>query len=72
MAQLAFGARATARTAAKCTITSKHSGRTFICTAHLSAGRWTLTTQAKAGAPVIAQVVKRVTVKRMPSLAVTG
>jgi len=38
----------------------------------LGVGRWTLTTQAKAGATVIAQSVKHVTVTRKKSLPVTG
>ena len=71
MAQMAFGARATARVATGCTITTT-STRTYTCRIRLGAGRWTLTTQAKAGSTVIAQSVKHVTVKRVKRTAVTG
>ena len=71
MAQMAFGARATARVATGCTITTT-STRTYTCRIRLGAGRWTLTTQAKAGSTVIAQSVKRVTVRRAKYMAVTG
>jgi nitrogen fixation protein FixH len=72
MAQMAFGARATARVVTNCKITTKGSVRTYTCRANLGAGRWTLTTQAKAGATVIAQSVKHVTVKGVKRTAVTG
>jgi nitrogen fixation protein FixH len=63
MAVTALGARATARVTTNCTISGKKSARTYTCKARLSAGKWTLTTQAKAGATVIAQSVRYVTIK---------
>jgi hypothetical protein len=72
MAQMAFGARATARVVTNCKITTTGSVRTYTCKARLGAGKWTLTTQAKAGSTVIAQSVKHVTVKRVKRTAVTG
>ena len=70
--QIATGAHATARVTTTCTIRTKGSVRTYTCRTRLGAGKWTLTTQAKAGATVIAQSVKRVTVTRKKSLPVTG
>ena len=72
MAQMAFGAHATARVTTTCKITTKGTTRTFYCKAHLGAGKWTLTTQAKAGARVIAQSVKHVRVRAAKRTAVTG
>jgi len=72
MAQMAFGAHATARVTNTCKITTTGSTRTYTCKARLGAGTWTLTTQAKAGARVIAQSVRRVTVKASTRTAVTG
>jgi hypothetical protein len=72
MAQMAFGARATARITNNCKITTKGTTRTYTCKAHLGAGTWTLTTQAKAGATVIAQSVKHVRVRAAKRTAVTG
>ena len=72
MAQMAFGAYATARVTTTCKITTKGTTRTFYCKAHLGAGKWTLTTQAKAGARVIAQSVKHVRVRAAKRTAVTG
>ena len=72
MAQMAFGAHATARITTTCKITTKGTTRTFSCKVRLGAGTWTLTTQAKAGATVIAQSVKHVRVRAAKRTAVTG
>ncbi len=72
MAQMAFGAHATARITTTCKITTKGTTRTYTCKARLGAGTWTLTTQAKAGATVIAQSVKHVRVRAAKRTAVTG
>ena len=70
--QMALGARARARVATRCPITSSGTQRTYRCSARLHAGRWTLVTQAKAGSTVIAQSVTRVRVKGTRNLPVTG
>jgi hypothetical protein len=65
-------AMAAARVARQCTITTRGSTRTYRCSMRLGAGRWTLTTQARAGTTVIAQSVRRVVVAPVRRNAVTG
>jgi hypothetical protein len=72
MARLAFGAHANARVVTSCSIRTSGTQRVFTCNARLGAGRWTLTTQARAGSTVVAQVRTSVTVRAMLRGAVTG
>jgi hypothetical protein len=72
MARLAFGAHANARVLTSCPIRTSGTQRVFTCNARLGAGRWTLTTQARAGSTVVAQVRTSVTVRATLRGAVTG
>jgi len=72
MAQMALGARATARITTKCKITTKSTKRRFSCRVHLGAGKWTLTTQAKAGRTVIAQSKRHIRVRAITRAAGIG
>lgn len=65
-------ARAQARVATRCPITTVGSTRTYRCQLALRTGRWTLVTQAKNGATVVAQSIRVVTVRHAARLAVTG
>jgi hypothetical protein len=64
--------RANARVITRCPITTHGATRTFTCTSKLGAGRWTLTTQARNGATVVAASVRRLVVKAATRTAVTG
>ena len=70
--QMALRPRATLRVATNCPITSKGVARTYTCKARLAAGMWTLTTQARAGSTVVAQVATRARMKATKRVAVTG
>ena len=72
MARMAFGAHANARVVTSCPIRTSGAQRVFTCTAHLGAGRWTLTTQARAGSVVLAQSSTRVVVRAPLRRVVTG
>jgi hypothetical protein len=72
LSQMALRPRATVRVATKCPITSKGVARSYTCKARLGAGMWALTTQARAGSTVVAQVATRARVKATKRTAVTG
>ena len=65
-------ARAHAKATTRCPITTSGTTRTYRCQLSLGKGRWTLVTQAKAGATVVAQTVRVVTVRRTARLVVAG
>ena len=70
--QMALRPRATVRVATNCPITRKGVTRIYTCKARLGAGTWMLTTQAKAGSTVVAQVVAHARMKATKRMAVTG
>ena len=70
--QMALRPRAAVRVATNCPITRKGVARTYMCKARLVAGTWMLTTQAKAGSTVVAQVATRARMKATKRMAVTG
>ena len=65
-------ARSATRVSTTCAIIVKGSTRTYRCSVHLPGGRWTLTTQAKAGTKVVARSVKQVAVKPAPPKRAPG
>jgi hypothetical protein len=69
---MASGTRSTVRVATRCPITSKGVARTYTCSARLATGTWALTTQARAGSTVVAQVVAHARMKATNRTAVTG
>jgi hypothetical protein len=69
---MASGTRSTVRVATRCPITSKGVARTYTCSARLATGTWALTTQARAGSTVVAQVVAHARMKATKRTAVTG
>ena len=71
-AALRTRARTHARVTTRCPITTSRAARTYRCQVSLGAGRWSIVTQAKAGATVIAQTVRVVAVRRTSALVVTG
>lgn len=72
MSRLGLGRWANARVVTRCPITAHGATRTFTCTTKLGPGRWTLSTQARNGATVVASSVRRVVVKAAKPAAVTG
>lgn len=67
-----IGARRAKTRTVRCSITRADGVRTFRCRVTLAAGRWRLTTKAMAGSVVVAQSVRKVTVRARKPAALTG